>query len=255
MRAKEFITEIERMTKDGYVGGKNELSATKLPKDLRPLPGGSGLQYSIAASQYTPYVISIVDPEHISTEPLIKGRWEYDNEYKKRLKAWEKIKGKPSPAIVARLSLYQSDAGIPNALQVSAITVHEDYRGIGLAKALYGIVLTIMKKTLVSGDSQTPGGRRNWLSLANIPGVEIKGVLALDTERVEDSRDENKIYDMLMHLGGQFISKGKYNEFWAFDVLPGNGELVPAVKNKLSQIYDEDSLRVTTGLFAKWAGQ
>ena len=159
------------------------------------------------------------------------------------------IPGITKPSIVASLSLAKGD--IPNSVQVGAITVDEDYRGRGLAKALYGIVLTIMKKTLISGDSQTPGGRRNWLSLASIPGVEIKGLLDLANYQLEKSRPVDNTIDQLMQLGGQFVAKDNTYTYWAFDVVPGNGQLTPAVKNKLSKLYGYDS---TNLLMATWTG-
>jgi hypothetical protein len=56
-----------------------------------------------------------------------------------------------------------------------------------------------------------------------------------------------------MKLGGQFIGKNKYAEYWAFDVLPGKGELAPAVKNSLSKLYS-DRGEEPTGLYARWVG-
>jgi hypothetical protein len=148
--------------------------------------------------------------------------------------------------------------------------VDEDYRGQGLAKALYGIVLSIMGKTLVAGGEQTPGGRRNWLSLVNIPGVEVKGFIQFDSEEITFRRSDwptggdwdkrakeseleiDKLHNTLMKLGGQFVAKDRYSEYWAFDVVPGKSELKPAVKTGLSQIYDSGDAAV--GLFARWVG-
>jgi hypothetical protein len=63
----------------------------------------------------------------------------------------------------------------------------------------------------------------------------------------------DSIHNNIMKLGGQFIGKNKYAEYWAFDVLPGKGELAPAVKNSLSKLYS-DRGEEPTGLFAKWVG-
>jgi hypothetical protein len=134
-------------------------------------------------------------------------------------------------------------------LAVETITVDEDYRGQGLAKALYGIVLTIMKRPLTAGSAQTPGGRRNWLSLANTPGVEVKGIIQVDHDNPFTNTDD--FTDQLMQLGGQFIGQDKYASCWAFDVVPGKGELKPYIKNTLSKIYDEDG---PTTLLATWSG-
>lgn len=278
MKITEVITEaqldeIERLGKGDYTGGKNELEIYKTPgeKKLVPLPGGSGLFYSIKAdSDGTRQFIFIVDPNAVPAKP-IRQRWDFDAEYNQRLQAWEKNKGTSQPAIVAKLSVEVFNSPIPNAVQVGSITVDEDYRGMGLAKALYGIVLSIMKKTLVAGNEQTPGGRRNWISLASIPGVEVKGFVQLDTDNTEFNPNDwpdipvyqhakkkkekqvDAIHDNIMRLGGQFIGANKYAEYWAFDVMPGNGELAPAVKNSLSKLYS-NSGNEPTGLYARWVG-
>ena len=235
MRAVEFVTEqgvaegslteIENFKQSHFRGGKDSLDRYSTPgkKHLRALPGGSDLMYSvISAADGTD--VHIVDPG---------------------------IPGITKPSIVAGLSLYQGV--IPDSVQVGSITVDEDYRGRGLAKALYGIVLTIMKKTLISGSSQTPGGRRNWLSLASIPGVEIKGLLDLADFQLDKSRlfKVDNTIDQLMQLGGQFVAKNNNYTYWAFDVVPGNGQLTPAVKNKLSKLYGYDSDNL---LMATWTG-
>ena len=223
MRASEFVTEIENMKQSHFRGGKDTLDRYSTPgkKHLRALPGGSDLMYSITSDAYGSYV-HIVDPG---------------------------IPGITKPSIVASLSL--TKGVIPDSVQVGAITVDEDYRGRGLARALYGIVLTIMKKTLISGSSQTPGGRRNWLSLASIPGVEIKGLLDLANFQLEKSRQVDNTIDQLMQLGGQFVARDNNYTYWAFDVVPGNGQLAPAVKNKLSKLYGYDSDNL---LMATWTG-
>jgi ribosomal protein S18 acetylase RimI-like enzyme len=274
MRATEFLTEIERLSRDDYTGGKDELEIYQTPgeKKLVPLPGGSGLFYNIRADRDgTRQFIFIVDPKAIESEPVMN-RYEFRDNFQKRLAKWRKNPNQAKPRIVAKLSVEAFNSPIPNAVQVGSITVDEDYRGKGLAKALYGIVLSIMKKTLVAGNEQTPGGRRNWVSLTNIPGVEVKGFVQIDTDDVEFNNNDwpdmpvyqhakktkekqvDSIHNNIMKLGGQFIGKNKYAEYWAFDVLPGKGELAPAVKNSLSKLYS-DRGEEPTGLYARWVGQ
>jgi GNAT superfamily N-acetyltransferase len=232
MRAEEFLIEIDRLQSQYFTGGKEELERYKAPakKQLHPLPGGTDLQYSMDKNPHG-YYVTIVDPG---------------------------LPGITQPVVVANLSLV--DGVLPDSVQVGMITVDEDYRGRGLAKALYGIVLTIMKKTLISGSSQTPGGRRNWLSLAAIPGVEVKGLVLLsnrDTDTtVGDPKSRynkyvEKTIDRVMELGGQFISRDKNYNYWAFDVVPGKGQLEPAVRNALSKLYGYDSDAL---LMARWTG-
>lgn len=233
MRANEFLTEIEKIPAYTYTGGKESLSDFNNinPSTLKSLPGGSGLAYGVEQGGYMTSVF-IVDP-----------------------------KKNPTDAI-AVLELTKSDLPISvKPLQVETITVDEDYRGQGLAKALYGIVLSIMKRPLLAGNSQTPGGRLNWLSLASIPGVEVNGIVQLDNREIEvrnlnysgtNEKRVDKTIDQVMQLGGQFVGKNRYGSYWAFDVVPSKGQLEPYVKNSLSKLYGYD---VPTTLIAKWTGQ
>jgi hypothetical protein len=167
--------------------------------------------------------------------------------------------------------------GLPlkGALQVGVITIDEDYRGVGLAKALYGIVLTIMKRPLVAGSSQTPGGRRNWVSISQIPGVEMKGYFsiddidlkAIDTSKLDPRYDDvkwakyqnkqaNQTIDTIMgKLGGQFIGKRNDQLYFAFDVQPNTTgkELEAYVNTKLNKVYGD--YESNSGLYAIWTGQ
>jgi hypothetical protein len=157
---------------------------------------------------------------------------------------------------------------LKGAVQVDTITVDEDYRGMSLAKALYGIVLTIMKRPLLAGSSQTPGGRRNWLSLASIPGVEMKGYFSMDDDDLNPNAERsrfsdttpaqvNKNIDIIMgQLGGQYMGKGRHDdEYFAFDVQPDTTkqELKAYVDTKLSKVYG--GYNSDTGLYAVWTGQ
>ncbi|MEY3672159.1 MAG: hypothetical protein RI904_1816, partial [Pseudomonadota bacterium] len=64
MRAQEFVTEIERLSKGQYTGGKDELNQYSSPgeKKLRPLPGGSGFQYAVIDPSGDYPSVLIVDP-------------------------------------------------------------------------------------------------------------------------------------------------------------------------------------------------
>jgi hypothetical protein len=230
------LTEIEHMKQSHFTGGKDMLDSFKKPgkKHLKPLPGGTDLLYSITKDTYGSYVY-IVDPG---------------------------VPGITKQSIVASLSLVDvTQVGLPNSVQVGTITVDEDYRGRGLAKSLYGIVLTIMRKNLVSGSSQTPGGRRNWMSLASIPGVEVQGLVRIPNQIFDMARTATvspqwrkyaeRTVDQIMELGGQFHSKDNNSTYWLFDVVPGKGSLQPSVKNALSRLYGYDSDNL---LLATWTG-
>ena len=265
------------------MGGKSYLQ--NVPKNLawKPLPGGSGLQWGVEKLGGGEITICIIDPVPVAQKNLGPFRkparppWMFAGEYEDFVTAekhkWQERKnGKVE--MIGRLSLEKFKGPIKNAYSVEAITVDESRRGIGIAKALYGIVLSVMGATLVSGDSQTPGGRRNWLSLASIPGVEVKGLLSINDDEFgprgplnnkhsdyekrgydQSQKNADATIDMLMQLGFQYVGEedvwGDTRHYFAFDVTGGEEELAPAVKNKLSQIYGS----YKTLLYARWTGK
>lgn len=278
MRAAEFISEIERLSKSGYEGGKDAMRYDYgREKTVRPLPGGSGLLYSIA-SDYDGYDIKIWDPEvkEFAPDPRpTKFDWMTKAEYQRSLERWEernkqrKKEFARSPGqLVGKLyvELIGRDFPIQGAVQVGTITVDEDYRGRGIAKALYGIVLTVMKRVLVAGSSQTPGGRQNWVSLSQIPGVEMKGYVEVEdyeldthpayTNKRRMQQVEQTIDTIMGQLGGEYIGDSRGNHYFAFDVQPTTTgqELQAYVDTKLSRVYTNNYSSEGAGLFARWAG-
>ena len=286
MRATEFINEtqeldeIERLTPSAYSGGKDSLYDKQVGKQVKKLPGGSGLLYSTSEGRYGGIDIKLWDPngkdfiaqKERGIEPKpVRNRRESIYDYRTRLYSWERSqRDLNTPGqLIGKLSV--SDAKyfpLKGAVQVDTITVDEDYRGMSLAKALYGIVLTIMKRPLLAGSSQTPGGRRNWLSLASIPGVEMKGYFSMDEEEIDPVAAKgpysmttpaqvNKNIDIIMgQLGGQYMGKGRHDdEYFAFDVKPDTTkqELKAYVDTKLSKVYG--GYNSDTGLYAVWTGQ
>lgn len=285
MRAEEFITEIRRMSQFAYTGDVYQPHHN--PKKLIDLPGGSGLKYRIGTSHYGPRV-EIWDPKGMegvdtNTPKPKKMRHEFQSEYDERVKQWEIKQSKKSLLrLVGYLNLSTTKFPIKNALQVGSIAVDPEYRKRGIGMALYGIVLTIMKRTLVAGDEQTPSGRKAWVNLSSIPGVEVKGYVVVEDSDIATDRQANYHYrpgidsadrakiqknlkkydkqgqeniDILMgKLGGQYIGRNAFeNEVFAFDVEPSNGELSPVVKTKLSSVYG--SYEFNFGLYAKWTGE
>jgi hypothetical protein len=290
MRASEFLNEtqeldeIERISPSGYTGGKSYLTNKEFGKQIKKLPGGSGLLYSTSEGRYDGIDIKLWDPngkdylalKGQAQEPKpVRNRRESVYDYNNRLYVWERNqRDLNTPGqLIGRLSVSIVN-GFPlkGAVQVDTITVDEDYRGGGIAKALYGIVLTIMKRPLLAGSSQTPGGRRNWLSLASIPGVEMKGYFSIDEEGLDPvvakgpysmttPAQANKNIDIIMgQLGGQHMGKGlngrhQGDEYFAFDVQPDTTkqELKAYVDTKLSKVYG--GYNSNTGLYAIWTGQ
>ena len=266
MRSHEFVAEIERLRTGDYEGGKKYLYAP-VAKKLMPLPGGSGLLYHVSGSGYSP-MVTIWDPEGTAeASPPARSSYEMNSEYRARVKKWQdqQARGSKQPQLIGKLTLEAVDNfPLKGAVQVGTITVDEDYRGRSIAKSLYGIVLTIMRRPLLAGSSQTPGGRRNWLSISQIPGVEVQGWLRIDDARLDPALidDAEKNIDTLMGLiGAQHLGqsrRGFYGgyQFFSFDVRPNRTgkELEAVVKTQLNRLYNE-SYRVTTGLYAVWTGQ
>jgi GNAT superfamily N-acetyltransferase len=263
------ISEIERLIPSDYRGGKSSLYGDDGAKKFKELPGGSGLLYTIESSRDEP-TIKLWDPNSNIPDPKpVRGRYEFQGEFQQRLKNWEKrqTSGKRAPQLIGKLSLEQPwRFPLKGALQVGTITVDEDYRGLGIAKALYGIVLTIMKRPLIAGSAQTPGGRRNWVSLSQIPGVEMKGYIAVpDYELSTDpdsnypetiKRKEQDIDTIMGKLGGEYFgTTSSGTHYFAFDVQPNTTgkELEAVVKQKTASVYGGQT-SFEGGLFAVWKG-
>jgi ribosomal protein S18 acetylase RimI-like enzyme len=296
MRAQEFLNEtqaldeIERLSATGFSGGKKYLDSYGREKSVRELPGGSGLLYSIT-NDGADFIIKMWDPANkgefqprdVGQRPSYYTRREWASrvEYFQQRDAKRKLAFDRSPGkLIGQLTVdaVGRNFPLPGAVQVGTITVDEDYRGVGLAKAMYGIVLTIMKRPLLAGTSQTPGGRRNWLSLSQIPGVEMKGYIRISDGDLQtrDPSKENNYYDrrwvagqnktvektidtIMGKLGGEYIGKNNHGthstHYFAFDVRPNTSkqELEAYVNTNLNKVYGGDY--GSGGLYAVWTGQ
>ena len=284
------LDEIERLSPSGFSGGKQYLDSYGREKSVRKLPGDSGLLYSITKEGGGDFIIKIWDqanksefqPTRIGPQrPSYYSRREWDR-YLERVKqrdANRKAEYDAAPGkLIGQLTVDSVGRSfpVPGAVKVGTITVDEDYRGGGVAKALYGIVLTIMKRPLIAGSSQTPGGRRNWMSLSQIPGVQMKGYMRIEDEdlktrdpaaagRFDDKRwiarqnktVEKSIDTIMGKLGGEYIGKNSYDmHYFAFDVKPNTTkqELQAYVDTNLSKVYSS-GYSSGGGLYAVWTGQ
>ena len=265
-----LLTEIKRLSASEYRGGKDEISAPEeySLRNAKPLPGHKDVVYVIRRKAFSAR-ISLLDigPTKIVTnkEPFsFRDRYNYEfkNEYEKeKALAEKKWKAKPSKVagkhkVIGEMQL-TSYRHLPvtdspkDMFSVSSVTTDEDYRGKGFGLALYRIALSIAKMTLVAGDSQTPDGRKMWQKLYTIPGVEVFGVI-----EVESTEDDDSALDAVMQMGGEVVGTKKFEykestHFIKFDVEPGKGELSPAIKTKLNKLYT-DNYRRDTHLIAKW---
>jgi len=224
MRATEFITEIYKISSGNFVGDANDVGHEFTPKTAKPLPGGSGMLYSVKNRGAEEKVITIYNP-----------------------KEKEAI-----GSLVLEYSVWHS-AIMPNSYIVDTVAVLNKYRGQGYGLALYGIALSELKFTLIAGDSQTPNGRKSWVNLASIPGVEVKGLVGIYDETFDDyDLDTDDVIENIMNLGAQYLGNHKERHYFAFDVVEGTGELQPAIKNELSAVYSDNEYKAT--LYARWVG-
>jgi GNAT superfamily N-acetyltransferase len=276
MRVTEFLNEIqeldeiERLSPSSFSGGKEYLDSYGREKSVRKLPGGSGLLYSIT-NDSGDFIIRMWDqankgefqPSHINPIPppyYTRREWNQHVERVKKRDASRKAEYEAAPGkLIGQLTVNNVGKSfpVPGAVKVGTITVDEDYRGGGIAKALYGVVLTIMKRPLIAGSSQTPGGRRNWMSLSQIPGVEMKGYLRIDDDIFGYSSANREIDVIMGKLGGQYIGKNNKNiHYFAFDVRPNTTkqELQAYVDTNLSKVYSGE-YSSGGGLYAVWTGQ
>jgi GNAT superfamily N-acetyltransferase len=235
MRAKEFsldtvntlpgdggimlLSEIEKVPADVYSGEQYTLMPDDQKANLRRLPGKSGYFYFLDDL----YQLKIVTPD------------------KKK--------------IVALMQLNHYNFPTDNTVQVGTISVDPEYRGQGLAMALYGIVLLIMLRTLVSGDSQTPAGQRMWTVLwilqKRIPRLSVRGYFSIADDQIDDAQD---IPVIVGELGAEYLGEVNNYHVFAFDVKPraSGRELKAAIETEFSKIYGTTVDRVNeVGLFAR----
>ena len=138
--------------------------------------------------------------------------------------------------IVGELDLSNTQGPL-KTWSVENISVDPEHRGRGIAKALYGIALSIMKLTLEAGQTQTRHGQQMWLMLNSIPGVEVKGY-AMDPTDEYRARPEDKV-----------MYQDKNYTHYTFPVEPGRRSMRSGRPG--TGIYSSPS----TTMIAKWTGQ
>ena len=258
------LQEIESIPPTAYSGGKGSLSSAGKANKFYPLPGGAGFVYSVENMPNPIIKIYDTNKQEVagSAKPQ-KHPYEMWYEYYERVEKWEnqqdelrknppKAGQKTEPALIGQLTLNSEKFPIKGALTVDAITVDEDYRNMGIAKALYGIVLSIMKRPLVAGSSQTPGGQKNWVSLSQIPGVEVYGYAMVEDDAMEEYTDT-----IMGKLGGDYMGSSGGYHFFRFNVKPNTtgNQLKTYVNQRAIQIYGEGWDPVIGGLYAIWTGR
>jgi ribosomal protein S18 acetylase RimI-like enzyme len=248
------ITEIKRIDDFQYTGGKKALRVGIAKKDIQKLPGNNALVYSTETNRdENGIIIKLWDSTKQMPKPVkTGGESRYDFAW--RLKDWARTQNDGVPGLLIGKLVLEDAKYFPmkGAVQVDTITVDEDYRKQGIAKSLYGVALSILKRPLLAGSMQTTGGQRNWMSLAAIPGVEVKGYIEIPQARFKNPNSAQDIDVIMGSLGGQYIGKSRSVYYFAFDVLPGSGELTPAVKTSLNRLYGFPD-KFSTGMYATWS--
>ena len=148
--------EIARIPQ-GDFGDKDTLAPMATRPKTTPLPGGGKFSYAVNKKDSGNLEIMIFDGDTLAAE----------------------------------LDLFETQ-DVTGAWRVETVAVDPDYRSQGLGKALYGIALSILKLTVEAGDTQTKYGRRMWLMLNSIPGVEVVGYNMERTEKYKP-RPNDKI--------------------------------------------------------------
>ena len=195
-------------------------TAQTYKQHMKTLPGGSGLTYVTGGRDHTRTIV-ILDPQNLSY-------------------------------YVGELRLERANTIPDKTWQASLISVHPKYRGQGIAKALYGLALRPkpegMGLTLVSDSIQTPGGVRNWVSLSQIAGVEITGLVGVrkvDLEKLAQSPTvqdnyEKLMIDLLGEVGGFYHSENNQFYFYQIPVKVVGSNLENAIKKSIIKIYPKD---------------
>jgi len=175
-----------------------------------------------------------------------------------------------SDQIIGDLALAPvKDFPMQPAYTVEFITVTEEYRSMGIGNLLYKIALRDQGIQLIAGESQTVGGRRNWISLSKTPGVTISGWGWVNVSEQANSNPElvkiQKKFEKSMTKAGATslgVNKGSSNtlsrainkHWYLFPVHAGEKEF-KAINNAI-KIYYNDVYNLPflykVGLLANW---
>ena len=230
MRYRDIINEIERYEKEIRPGDSIALGygiqKEMVFKKSKKLPGNNPYNYSIIPGN-NKYYVYITDPQH--------------------------------DEIIGSMTVNHADFPLRNAVRAKYVTVHQNYTGYGISKAMYGVVLSILRQPLLADDIQSNGGRRNWISLNRIPGVQVKGYIKINEYDLEDREDDSwqTMIGSIMNTGADYIGEDNAgSHYFAFDV-ESNNDLseLQAVYKQAVTLYHNNYQSLTTGLYAVWTGR
>jgi len=196
------VMEIARIPQGDY-GTAGTIDTERVPDvDRKELPGGSGLTYGINQKDTEFLEIMIFDQDEI----------------------------------VGELDLADT-RGPMKTWSVENLAVDPQHRGRGIAKALYGIALSILRLPVEAGQLQTGYGQKMWLMLNSIPGVEVVGS-AMD--RTADYRPRS---------GDDIVLQDENYTHYTFPVRAGRRSMRSSRPG--TGIYT----RPDTTMVARWTGQ
>jgi hypothetical protein len=226
MRAHEFITdekldEIEEISQNLFPQEDVEewLNSIEIPRNLHNIPLNPRYKYGTTVKSNGNLDIVIVDNDEIVAAASL------DN------------------YVILPLS---------NTYEVSSIGVTYYYQKRNLAKTLYQIALNPrygLNLTIVSGNSQTPGGIRNWVSLIKMPNISVTGYIQINPDRFDS---KTYIDTILNDLGGKYLGDFEGYQVYEFPVKyhPTLNRVDNAVTDKISTISVYDG--TTTGMIARY---
>jgi GNAT superfamily N-acetyltransferase len=154
------------------------------------------------------------------------------------------------------------------AVKVGAITVDEDWRGMGLGQLLYQLLFYHYKAPLLADDTHTPSGKRMWAELSKAPNVQVMGYVRLPDRDINAERklqyDDGimRVYSPIsdplinkwMKLGGEYLGKDSLkNHYLGFPVKRWGNELKALMGKTIKLYHDDDKVDDelwTTGLVA-----
>lgn len=197
-------TELDEIAKipQGDYGQEGTIDWRVPDVERKELPGGSGFTYGIQRETPEFMEIMIFDQDKI----------------------------------VGELDLFYT-RGPAKTWSVENIAVDPAHRGRGIAKALYGIALSMLKLPVEAGQIQTRHGQQMWLMLNSIPGVEVVGYNQEPTQSYQ------------ARPGDTIIKQDKTHTCYTFPVSAGTQSM--RSRRKGTGIYTSPS----TSMIAKWTGQ
>jgi GNAT superfamily N-acetyltransferase len=196
------VMEIARIPQGDY-GTAGTIDTERVPDvDRKELPGGSGFTYGINQKDSDFMEIMLFDQDQIVGE--------LDLSYTQGpMKTWS----------------------------VENIAVDPQHRGRGIAKALYGIALSILRLPIEAGQIQTRGGQQMWLMLNSIPGVEVVG----------SAQDKTANYQA--RPGDKIVMQDENYTHYTFPIQAGKRSM--RSRRPGTGIYT----RPDTTMVAQWTGQ